>query len=127
MALKPTTPSAQLITFKAAIDVIAKLQSKGVPVSNMREILPTGQIVSTSDPNWFDDGTTSQYVATIWGADLELGLVVIQLGKGGFNNFLDLAVTAFETSVPTLTQENALNAILSLPGITASLDAALAL
>ena len=128
MAIRPATQSKELITYKAAKEWVDAVAAKGVPLTNMREIAPTGQIVSVNDEIWFDDGTASQYVVTAWGVtDIEVGFEKVNLGAGKLNRFIGFAATVFVTTDRFLTYSTAVAAVLALKGITGTLDSALAL
>lgn len=114
-------PIKQLTTYKIAKSIYDQFAALGVPISGLTEIMVTGQIVSTEDPDYIDDGSMNQYTATIWGASESIPLAALEVSKlGGFNGFLELA-----TACKGGNQLAGVMAILALPGRAALLDKSL--
>lgn len=120
-------PSQELLTLADANSIIAALKAKGVPVSNVREISSAYGVVSIDDPNYVDDQQPYQFIANIFGADQELGLVKQQLGEGGLTAFLKLAESAYEDANPQITYARAFEALINLPVVNSAIEAALKL
>jgi hypothetical protein len=117
--------SIQLITHAQAIEMIQRLTAKGVPVENVREIGPSGE-VSINHPEYFDDGAPHQFIARVWGVDVELGIVKVQLESNpGLTGFLNVALGAFASVDPAKAYARAYDAVLRLPGVTEAVNAVL--
>ena len=118
--------SHQLLTYDDAKVIVARLQKIGVPVSNMKEVSAQFGEVSVDSDDYTPDGQPYQFVADIWGAQMELGIVRDQIGAGGFNKIFALAEGAFTSQNPQLTAAKAYGAIMSLNGVTEDVDKLLA-
>lgn len=126
MPLKPV-PNQELLTYAEAKAEYDLLASHGYPVSNLVEITQAYGTVSTTDPNYYDDGQPHVFNLDLWGKTMEVGLLKAQIDGGGYNNVLKVAEVAAYTPSPLETYNNAMALILALPGAMPALDAALKL
>lgn len=117
MPLITTSVNADKITYKDAVDLLAQIGAKGVPIANLSEEISEGGslvYVPVTDPNWGPgDGSPGTFYALVWGKFQDVA-AINKLMRGPLpwlGKFTDLASISFYTDSAPLTKALAMQAV----------------